>query len=41
MLRLKALKITDFEFRNRDKELHLAVKPYKNGCPCPHWLRNM
>jgi transposase len=39
MLRLKALKISDFEFRNRDKELHLAVKPYKNGCRCPHCKR--
>lgn len=36
MLRLKVLKISDFEFRNRDRELHLAVKPYKNGCRCPH-----
>ena len=36
MLRLKALKVTDFEFRDYDRELHLAVKPYKNGCRCPH-----
>jgi transposase len=39
LLRLKTLKITDFEFRNRDKELHLAVKPNKNGCRCPHCER--
>ena len=35
MLRLKGMKITRFWFKNRDKELHLAVKPYKNGCRCP------
>ena len=35
ILRLKGLKITDFCFKNRNKELHLAVKPYKNGCRCP------
>lgn len=35
ILRLKELKITHFEFKQRDKELHLAVKPYKNGCRCP------
>ena len=29
------MKITHFEFKNRDKELHLTVKPYKNGCRCP------
>lgn len=39
LLCLKELKITDFEFRNRGKELHLAVKPYKNGCLCPHCER--
>jgi transposase len=36
LLHLKTLKITDFQFKHRDKELHLAVKPYKNGCRCPH-----
>lgn len=36
LLRLKTLKVSDFEFKNRDTELHLAVKPYKNGCRCPH-----
>ena len=35
ILRLKSLKITDFRFLRRDTELHLAVKPYKNGCRCP------
>ena len=35
ILRLKGLKITDAWFENRDKELHLSVKPYKNGCHCP------
>jgi len=35
ILRLKGLKITDFWFENRNKELHLSVKPYKNGCRCP------
>jgi transposase len=35
LLRLKNIKITWFEFRNRDKELHIGVKPYKNGCRCP------
>jgi transposase len=33
---LKRLKVSDFEFKNRGTELHLAVKPYKNGCRCPH-----
>ena len=36
LLRLKTLKVSGFEFKNRDKELHLAVKPHKNGCRCPH-----
>ena len=35
ILRLMGMKITDFWFKNRNKELHLAVKPYKNGCRCP------
>ena len=39
LLRLKTLKITGFQFKHRDKELHLAVKPYKNGCRCPHCER--
>ena len=35
ILRLKSLKITCFWFMHRETELHLAVKPYKNGCRCP------
>jgi len=35
ILRLKGMKITEFWFGNRGKELHLAIKPYKNGCRCP------
>ena len=35
ILRLTGMKITGFVFKNRGKELHLAVKPYKNGCCCP------
>ena len=34
-LRLKSLKITYLRFLHREQELHLAVKPYKNGCRCP------
>ena len=30
LLQLRELKITGFQFKNRDKELHLSVKPYKN-----------
>ena len=36
ILRLKDMKITGFSFKNRDRALHLRVKPYKNGCRCPH-----
>ncbi len=35
ILRLKDLKITAFAFQQRDTELHLWVKPFKNGCRCP------
>jgi len=35
ILRLKEMKITWFEFKDRGKELHLGVKPFKNGCRCP------
>jgi transposase len=34
LLRLNGVKITYFEFKNRDKELHVGVKPNKNGCRC-------
>lgn len=30
----KYLKVTDFEFTNRNKTLRIYVKPYKNGCRC-------
>jgi transposase len=33
------MKITQFWFQNRNKELHLTVKPYKNGCRCPECER--
>jgi len=36
---LKGLSVTDFSFKFRKKELHLWVKPYKNGCRCPHCNR--
>lgn len=39
LLQLRELKITGFQFKNRDKELHLSVKPYKNGCRCPQCQR--
>ncbi len=35
LLRLKGLKVTDYWFKVRNKELHLLVKPHKNGCRCP------
>lgn len=34
LLRLKGVKITYFEFKDRDKELHVGIKPNKNGCRC-------
>jgi transposase len=39
ILRLKALKVVGFWFAKRDQELNLKVKPYKNGCRCPHCER--
>jgi len=39
ILRFKELKITHFKFKNRNTELHLGVKPYKNGCRCPECHR--
>lgn len=36
MLRLRDfLRIKRFVFMHRDKELHIWVKPYRNGCLCP------
>jgi hypothetical protein len=29
------MKVIWFEFKDRDKELHIGVKSYKNGCRCP------
>jgi transposase len=34
ILRLKGMKITSFQFKDYGRELHLSVKPYKNGCRC-------
>jgi len=34
LLRLKEMKVTWFRFEDRGRELHLGVKPYKNGCRC-------
>src|SRR3989304_4873345 len=35
LLHLKELKIKWFVFKDHGKQLHLGVKPYKNGCRCP------
>jgi transposase len=35
LLKLKGVKIGDVTFKIRDKEIHLLVKPHKNGCHCP------
>jgi len=35
LLKLKGLKVCDIKFKTRDKEIHLFVKPHKNGCRCP------
>ena len=34
ILRLKGMKITGFQFKDYGRELHLSIKPYKNGCRC-------
>ena len=39
LLKLKGLFVSHFEFRFRDKELNLWVKPHKNGCLCPRCKR--
>ena len=39
LLRLKDIFVTDYQFKPRDKTLHLWVKPYKKGCRCPHCER--
>ena len=35
LLHLTELKVTGFKFADYGKELHLNVKPFKNGCRCP------
>jgi len=35
LLKLKGLKVKNWYFGNYNKELHLIVAPYKNGCRCP------
>lgn len=39
LLNLKGLIVNDFQFKVRDRDLNLWVKPYKNGCLCPHCKR--
>lgn len=39
LLRLKGMKLTWFEFKNRGNELHIGVKPFKNGCLCQQCQR--
>ena len=33
------MKVTDLKFLDHGRELHLTVKPYKNGCRCPQCKR--
>jgi transposase len=35
LLKFKELKVVDLAFK-KNNELHIAVKPFKNGCRCPH-----
>ncbi len=35
LLKLTGLMVVAVVFRPRAKELHLHVKPFKNGCRCP------
>jgi len=39
LLRLKDLSVVNFEFGFKKRQLHLWVKPYKNGCRCPECQR--
>jgi transposase len=39
LLNLKGLLVTAFELKYREKTINLWVKPYKNGCRCPHCNR--
>ncbi len=36
LLNLRGLKVTDISFKRKNKEIWLCVKPFKNGCRCPH-----
>lgn len=36
LLHLKDIFVCGYQFRHRDRELLLFVKPYKVGCRCPH-----
>ena len=36
LLQLKELKVSGFELNHKKKAFFLWVKPYKNGCRCPH-----
>jgi transposase len=36
LLRLEGMKVTAYKFKGRDdKDMHVWVKPHKNGCRCP------
>ena len=39
LLKLSFLKVRWVEFNNRNRELHIGVKPHKNGGLCPHCNR--
>lgn len=39
LLKLTGLRVTSITFKGRGKQLHLYVKPYKNGCCCPECQR--
>ena len=39
LLRLKELSVVNFDFASKKRQLHLWVKPYKNGCRCPECQR--
>ena len=39
LLNLKELAVTGFDFNQRQRRLVIYVKPYKNGCRCPHCKR--
>ncbi|MEA3347243.1 MAG: ISL3 family transposase [Candidatus Auribacterota bacterium] len=39
LLKLKSIRVSGFFFAKWNTELHLIVKPYKNGCRCPECHR--